>query len=404
MKIAIIGGGAGGMMSAIMSARNGAETVLFEANEKLGKKIYITGKGRCNLTNACMPDDFLLNVVSNSKFLYSSINKLSPYATMSFFDELGLKLVVERGNRVFPESQKASDVTKSMEKELSRLGVLVLLNTPILNVTFDGKNFVVESHRGQEKFDKVIVATGGVSYPSTGSTGDGYSIAKKFGHKIVEPKPALAQLVTVESVAILEGLSLKNVRLTAFQNGKEIWSEFGEMLFTRKGLSGPIALSISSRVNRMKNVVLSIDLKPALDAETLDKRLIREFENNSNSKIYNAVRSLMPQRLTNYVLAKTGISGQKIVNVVTKEERLKIGETIKNLPFKLDKIGGFEESIVTAGGVDVKDMKPSMESKLQKGLYFVGETLDVDALTGGYNLQIAFSTGYVAGIDSAKEK
>lgn len=403
MKIAVIGGGASGMMSAIICARNGADVVLFEKNEKLGKKIYITGKGRCNLTNACPVQDYLDNVVTNSKFLYSSAYKFDSYDTMDFFEALGLQLVTERGNRVFPASQKASDVTKAMEIELAKQKVVVLLKQEVLGVAKNGEQFeVVTDKRGKEAFDKVIIATGGYSYQSTGSTGDGYNFAKKMGHKIEKPKQALVSLHTKQDVSPLEGLSLKNVSLKAYADGKFVCEEFGEMLFTRRGLSGPISLSTSSKVNDKKNVSFVLDLKPALDDKTLDNRLIRELEDENTAKVFGAVRGLMPVRLADWIFKVTKIDSSKPSNIISKEEREKIGFTIKNLHFDLKCLGGFEEAIITKGGVSVKDLKPTMESKLVQGLYFVGETVDVDAYTGGFNLQIAFSTGYMAGINATK--
>lgn len=404
MKIVVIGGGASGMMSAIYASRAGAEVVLLEKNEKLGKKIYITGKGRCNVTNDCEVEDFLDNVVHGGKFLRSAIYSFTPADTMEMFEKAGLPLVTERGNRVFPLSQKSNDVIKTLQKEMEKAGVDIRLKTEVKEIRTDGNSFRVFTPWENISCDKVIVATGGVSYPSTGSTGDGYKFARNLGHKVVEPVPALAPLQTVEDVKCLEGLSLKNVRLTAYNgNGKEIADDFGEMLFTGRGLSGPIALTVSSYINRAEKVRFTLDLKPALDENKLEARLLRDFEERKNLDIKNATRALMPERLNSYVLKAAGIAENKKVNSVTKEERNRLLNALKNLPFTLKRLAPFEEAIVTAGGVDIKDVTPHMESKKHSGLYFVGEVLDVDALTGGFNLQIAFATGYIAAKHATKE-
>ena len=404
MKIVVVGGGASGMLSAIYSARAGADVILLEKNEKLGKKIYITGKGRCNLTNDCEVDDFLQNVVHGSKFLRSSLYTFTPADTMEFFENSGLQLVTERGNRVFPMSQKSNDVIKTLANEMQKAGVDIRLKTPVNEIKIDGNSFRVCTPWECIVCDKVIVATGGVSYPSTGSTGDGYKFATSLGHNVVSPVPALAPLQTVEDVKCLEGLSLKNVRLTSCdRNGKIIAEEFGEMLFTGRGLSGPIALTSSSYINRAEKVKFILDLKPALDEEKLEARLLRDFEERKNFDIKNATRALMPDRLNSYVLKVAKIPENKKVNSVTKEERTRLLNALKNLPFTLKRLAPFEEAIVTAGGVDIKDVTPQMESKRRKGLYFVGEVLDVDALTGGFNLQIAFATGYMAAKHATKD-
>lgn len=404
MKIVVVGGGASGMLSAIYSARAGAEVILLEKNEKLGKKIYITGKGRCNVTNDCEVDDFLQNVVHGSKFLRSSLYTFTPADTMDFFENAGLQLVTERGNRVFPLSQKSNDVIKTLANEMRYADVDVRLNTEVKEIKTDGNSFRVCTPWENIICDKVIVATGGVSYPSTGSTGDGYNFAKALGHNIISPVPALAPLQTVEDVKCLEGLSLKNVRLTSYdKNGKIIAEEFGEMLFTGRGLSGPIALTSSSYINRAEKVRFTLDLKPALDEDKLEARILRDFEERKNFDIKNATRALMPDRLNSYVLKVAKIPENKKVNSVTKEERSRLLHALKNLPFTLKRFAPFEEAIVTAGGIDIKDVTPYMESKKHKGLYFVGEVLDVDALTGGFNLQIAFATGFMAAKHATKE-
>ncbi len=404
MKIVVIGGGASGMMSAIYSARAGAEVILLEKNEKLGKKIYITGKGRCNVTNDCEVDDFLSNVVHGTKFLRSALYSYTPAHTMEMLEKAGLPLVTERGNRVFPLSQKSNDVIKTLASQMEKAGVDVRLKTEVREIRVAENSFRVFTPWENIECDKVIVATGGVSYPSTGSTGDGYKFGKALGHKIVNPVPALAPLQTVEDVKCLEGLSLKNVRLTAYNGGgKEIADDFGEMLFTGRGLSGPIALTLSSYVNRAEKVRFSLDLKPALGENKLEARILRDFEERKNFDLKNATRALMPDRLNSYVLKVAGIPENKKVNSVTKDERIRLIKTLKNLPFTLKHLAPFEEAIVTAGGIDIRDITPNMESKLHKGLYFVGEVLDVDALTGGFNLQIAFATGYMAAKHATKE-
>ncbi|MDD4839064.1 MAG: NAD(P)/FAD-dependent oxidoreductase [Clostridia bacterium] len=402
MRIAVVGGGAGGMLASIIAARQGAQVVLFEKNEKLGKKIYITGKGRCNLTNLCSPDEFLKNVISNPKFLFSAIHKFTSQDCFDFFENLGLPLIVERGNRVFPASQKSSDVTKALSLEMKHLGVEVRLESEVSAIVKTVEGFNLKVNDEKLNFHKVIVSTGGLSYPSTGSTGDGMKFAKTLGHKLIETKQALVQLLTEEDVSSLEGLSLKNVALTALSNGKKVSSEFGEMLFTRNGLSGPIAITTSSRINRLYNVRLSLDLKPALDEQTLDARLLREFKDAQNCKLQNVMYKLMPSRLVDFVLKSAKLDGDKAVNIVSREERMQLLSTLKGLKFRLKKLGSFDEAVVTSGGVSVSDLKPTMESRLHEGLYFVGETVDVDALTGGFNLQIAFSTAFAAAMDATK--
>lgn len=403
MKIAVVGGGASGMMAAITAAENGADVILLEKNEKLGKKIYITGKGRCNVTNDCDAEDFFPNIVHGSKFLRTAIYSFPPSDMIDFLEKRGLALVTERGNRVFPLSGKSSDVIKTLSVALEKAGVDVRLKTEVRSVEKKADGFIVRTPWENIECDKVIVGTGGVSYPSTGSTGDGYEFAKKVGHKIIAPAPALAPLITVEDVKPLEGLSLKNVNLTAYIGGKTIAEDFGEMLFTSKGLSGPIALTLSSYIVRKDGVTLSLDLKPALDRDKLEARILRDFEERKNLDVKNATRALMPDRLNSYVLKRAAIPENKKVNSITKEERTRLVDTLKNLTFKIKRPSPFEEAIVTSGGIDIKELTPNMESKLVKGLYFVGETADVDALTGGYNLQIAYATGVVAGRHATKE-
>lgn len=391
------------MMASIVLARGGVEVALVEKNEKFGKKLYITGKGRCNLTNDCELDDMFANVVHGEKFLRSSLYGFTPQDTMAFFEDSGLKLVVERGNRVFPFSQKSSDVIKTLQIEIANLKVKTYLGTEVKEIKKNADGFKVVTPWESLECDKVVVATGGMSYPSTGSTGDGYAFARAFGLKIVEPRQALVPIIVKQNVSALQGISLKNVNLCAMdENGKEIASEFGEMLFTNRGLSGPIALTISSYINRKQNVRLSLDLKPALDENTLDKRILRDFDERKNQDIKNVTRALLPERLNAYVLKCANIAESKKVNEITKQERAKLVETIKNLRFDVSALAPFSEAIVTAGGVDLKGLKPTCECKDVEGLYFVGETIDVDALTGGFNLQLAFATAVCAARDILK--
>ena len=403
MRVCVIGAGASGMMASIVLARGGANVALVEKNEKFGKKLYITGKGRCNLTNDCELDDMFANVVHGEKFLRSSLYGFTPQDTMAFFEDSGLKLVVERGNRVFPFSQKSSDVIKTLQIEIANLKVKTYLGTEVKEIRKNADGFKVVTPWESLECDKVVVATGGMSYPSTGSTGDGYAFARAFGLKIVEPRQALVPIIVKQNVSALQGISLKNVNLCAIdENGKEIASEFGEMLFTNRGLSGPIALTISSYINRKQNVRLSLDLKPALDEITLDKRILRDFDERKNQDIKNVTRALLPERLNAYMLKCANIAESKKVNEITKQERAKLVETIKNLRFDVSSLAPFSEAIVTAGGVDLKGLKPTCECKDVEGLYFVGETIDVDALTGGFNLQLAFATAVCAARDILK--
>lgn len=399
----MIGGGAAGMFAAISAAENGNQVTLLEKNEKLGKKIYITGKGRCNLTNDVVAKDFFAAVVTNPKFLYGAINGFSPQDTIDFFSDKGLRLKTERGNRVFPQSDKASDVTKTLEKELLSLGVDVRLNTCVREVVIsDGVVKAVNTDRGSVECDAVIVCTGGASYPLTGSDGDGYKFAKCAGHSITPIRPALVGIELCGNDFLqVQGLSLKNVTLSATLDGKTLYSEFGEMLFTHFGISGPIVLSCSSVINKIQNlsdIQVSIDLKPALSDDVLDARLLREFKENNVKEISTVLRSFLPKSLIDVVLRQSGVKPVKNCSEITTAERRAILTALKSLKFKVKKLRPIEEAIVTSGGVNVKEINPkTMESKLVKGLYFAGEVLDVDAFTGGFNLQIAFSTGRAAG-------
>ena len=393
-QVAVVGGGAAGMMAAITAAKEGAQVTIYEKNEKLGKKLYITGKGRCNLTNFCEPSDFFPNVVSNPKFLYSAVSSFTSKDTCAFFEDAGLRLKVERGNRVFPQSDKSSDVIKTLEKELKANHVKVCLHREIKDLA-------------ELKEDAIIIATGGITYPSTGSTGDGYRFAKEMGHDVREPIQALVPLLAKDDfIGRLEGLSLRNVSAVIKSGKKKYYEGFGEMLFTDRGVSGPLILSASSYVGRKleeAECILHIDLKPALSEEMLDARILRDFEEQKNKDFRNALGKLLPAKLIPVMVELSGIDPFKKVNTVTKKERERLRGLIKDLPIHLERCADVNQAVITNGGVSVKKIDPkTMESKLQKNVYFAGEVLDVDALTGGFNLQIAFSTGYAAGKAAAK--
>lgn len=407
-KVIVIGGGAAGMMAAIAAAEKGHSVVLYEKNEKLGKKLFITGKGRCNVTNACETEELFGNVVSNPKFLYSAFYGFTNIQVMELLEKAGCPLKIERGERVFPVSDHSSDVIRALQNQMRSLGVEVSLNTGVKEILLkDGETGKrasgVRLLNGRvEQADAVIVATGGISYESTGSTGDGYRFAESTGHGLSDCKPALVPLETAENYCKeLMGLSLKNVALKLIVKKKEIYSGFGEMLFTHFGVSGPLVLTASSFYVQKaygQKAELSIDLKPALTEEQLDKRLLRDFEENKNKAFKNALGGLFPARLIPVMITLSGIHPDKKVNEITKEERKAFLSLIKGLPLTVTGCRGFAEAIITQGGVKVKDVNPStMESKRVAQLYFAGEVLDLDALTGGFNLQIAWSTGYLAG-------
>ena len=406
-KVIVIGGGAAGMMAAIIAARNGKEVTVFEQNEKLGKKLFITGKGRCNFTNACDVEDLFGNVISNPKFLYSAFYTFSNDMVMDFFKELGMPYKVERGNRAFPASDHSSDVIKALEKEMRRLGVTICLNTKVRSLIMD-KNICkgVELVNKKEKryADSVIITTGGVSYPRTGACKDGYTFAQQAGHTIVAPGPSLVPMeLSDDCCRDLMGISLKNVSATIYADHKKVYSDFGEMLFTHFGVSGPIIIKASAYIQKylQKELSLMIDLKPALDDKQLDERILKDFQLFQNKQLKNALDKLLLRALIPVVIEKSGLDGDKKINELTKEERKILGHTIKNLPFTIHGLRGWDEAIVTRGGVSVKEVDPgTMESKLTGGLYFAGEVLDLDALTGGFNLQIAWSTGYLAGLSA----
>ena len=394
MKIAIIGGGAGGLFAGGMLSQAGIDTTIFDGNEKLGKKLYITGKGRCNVTNNCSKEEFLSHVVHGVKFMMSAISNFDSQSTMSFFENLGCHLKVERGNRVFPVSDKASDITKALIKNIDVSFCKIKLNEKVLSVSAQQGNFVINTSKSNYTFDKVIIATGGKSYPSTGSQGDGYILAKNLGHNIVPPMPALVPIKLKDSFCHqLQGLTLKNVKLKTVINGKTK-EFFGELLFANEAITGPIALSASSYIGDL-NPDLSLDLKPALDHQTLEKRIMRDFQNNLNREISYIIRGLMPKSLAGVFLKICDMDEHKKVNSITTKERNKIIDYLKNFPLHFDSLYPVETGIVTAGGVDLKEVNPkTMESKKVKDLYFVGEVLDIDCLTGGFYLQSAFSTAY----------
>lgn len=409
-KCVVIGGGAAGMLAAYAAAQNGNQVVLLEKNEKLGKKVYITGKGRCNVTNACDTEELFKNIISNPKFLYSSIYNFDNNAIIELLENYGCRTKIERGDRVFPVSDHASDVITALTRALKSNGVDIRLHTAVTELIMveqcDKAGTCikgVKTQKGEEILaDAVIVCTGGISYPSTGSTGDGYLFAEKAGMNIIEPKPALVPLECEENwCKELMGLSLRNVQVTLMDGKKQIFRDFGEMLFTHFGVTGPIILSASSQYVKKhygNKLQLYIDLKPALDFEQLDKRIIRDFEENINKQFKNAVNGLFPSKLVPVMIRLSGIDPDKKVNEISKEERQRFVKLIKNLPLTINGTRSFLEAIITQGGVDVKEINPStMESKKVKGLYFAGEVLDLDAVTGGFNLQIAWSTGYLAG-------
>lgn len=405
-KIYVIGGGASGMIAAISAARCGHNVILLEKNEKLGKKLFITGKGRCNLTNACDRDTFFDNVMSNPKFLYRAYNQLSTYDVVDFFEQLGLRTKVERGNRVFPLSDKSSDVISVLKKELDRLGVNIRYKCEVSDIiSKEGSFHGIKLVNNDEILygDTVIIATGGRSYPLTGSTGDGYKFAKKAGHTITDLSPSLVSLYVSEAyVKELMGLSLKNISITIRSGQKEIYKDFGELLFTHFGVSGPVILSASRHIipyiNHKDAITLSIDLKPALTYQQLDNRVLRDFEEFKNKQFKNSLSQLLPNKLIDVIIPLSSINPEKQVNSITKEERLKLVELLKNLTFNITRLAPYEQAVITKGGVSIKEINPStMESKIINNMYFVGEILDLDALTGGFNLQIAWSTGYLAG-------
>lgn len=392
------------MFAAAAAAENGHEVCVFEKNEKLGKKLFITGKGRCNLTNACDMDTLFSSVLSSRKFLYSSFYGFTNQDAIDFFEGIGVKTKIERGDRVFPASDHSSDVIRSLEKRMRSLGVQIFLFTEVKNIITENGRFsrLMLADKTTHNGDACIIATGGLSYPSTGSTGDGYRFAEEMGHSTIPRLPALVPMEAEESwVPQLQGLSLRNIEITIYDGKKRLYQEFGELLFTHYGVSGPVILSASSHVGeRLREIPLKleIDLKPALSMEQLSQRVLREFEENQNRQFKNAVGRLFPSKLTPVMLKLGGIAPEKKVNIISREERERFVRKIKHLPLTLTGLRGYDEAIITKGGVATREIDPgTMESKLVKGIYFAGEVLDLDGLTGGFNLQIAWSTAYAAG-------
>jgi len=412
MKVIIIGGGPAGMMAAITSAENGNEVILIEKMPSLGRKLCITGKGRCNITSSLEMEDFIKNTPGNGMFLYSSFNNFTNQDIISFLEKQGLKVKEERGNRIFPVTDSARDVLNCFVKKLNELKVKLMLNTKVTEIiTEEQKVIGIKTEKETIKADKVILATGGKSYPTTGSTGDGYEFVKKLGHTITEIKPSLVPLESYdkEFCKALQGLSLKNVEINLVdeEKGKTIYNDFGEMLFTHFGVSGPTILSGSAHLVRYKNIeqllkdkkiALTIDFKPALGEEKLDNRILRDFEELKNKQFKNSLDKLLPKKLIPVIIEKTGISENKQVNEITKEERKKLVKELKNFKIYIKGFRPIDEAIITCGGINIKEINPkTMESKIIEGLFFAGEIIDVDSYTGGFNLQIAYSTGYTAG-------
>lgn len=410
-KVIVVGAGAAGMMAAYFAAKNKNKVTLIEKNEKTGKKIYITGKGRCNITNACDVEDLFANVMSNKKFLYSAFYGFTNSDVIDFFENHGIKTKIERGNRVFPVSDHSSDVISALERALKEQNVDILLNTCVEKIECADSRVTGVVLCGGRKIeaDAVIVATGGMSYQATGSTGDGYRFAEESGHKVTECTPSLVPFNAQEEwVAKLQGLSLKNVLVTIYDGRKKLYEDFGEMLFTHFGVSGPLILSASAAIKQntiKKPLQMFIDLKPALSYEALDKRILREFDDAKNKQFKNSINKLLPSKMIPVIIGLSGIDPDKKVNEISKGEREGLVNLLKKLPVTLNGTRQWNEAIVTKGGISTKDINPStMESKIVKNLYFAGEVLDLDALTGGYNLQIAWSTGALAGKSINKEE
>lgn len=402
IRIAVIGAGASGIMAAIFSKRENNEVFLFDGNEKIGKKIFISGKGRCNITNIKDISDFFEEINNNKNFLYSSLYSFTNIDIIEFFNKNGLKTKVERGGRVFPESDKSSDVIKTLEKVLLEKNVNIILNCEIKDIILKNEKFNLKCNKEYGFFDKVILATGGKSYPFTGSKGQGYEILKKLGHSITELKPGLVGVDVKEKIRKYAGVSLKFVNFKVYRDNKLINSEFGEMLFTHTGFSGPIVLKSSKFFFNGGNKII-IDLKPKLDEKTLEKRLLRDFQGNENKMLKNVLSKLLIASMIDLVLEQTSINGEILVNQLKKDDRKALIKGIKNLEFNFKNLRPISEAIITVGGVNVKEVNSyTMESKLINNLYIVGELLDLDANTGGYNLTIAFSTGFVAGNNCIK--
>lgn len=407
-QVLVAGGGAAGMMAAITAAEAGAAVTLFERNDRLGKKLRITGKGRCNLTNACDRDTFFENIPTNPKFLYAAYAAFAPEDTMAFFEGLGVELKVERGRRVFPASDRAQDIVSALENRMREVGVKVVPAKVKQILSSDGRATGFATSRGDYFADAVILATGGKSYPLTGSDGSGYAIAREAGHTILAPTPSLVPLTSPSKVCQkMQGLSLKNVSLRLAENatGKAIFEDFGEMLFTHFGLSGPLVLSASAHLQKREPnaYTIHIDLKPALDEKTLDARIVSDFSKYKNRDFCNALSDLLPEKMILPMIENVGIDPRKKVNTVTREERERLVGALKDFVVPISGARPIDEAIITRGGVSTKEINPkTMESKLLSGLYFAGEIIDVDAYTGGFNLQIAFSTARLAGAAAAE--
>jgi len=404
-RICVIGGGAAGMMAAGTASLYGADVTIYEATDRLGKKLAITGKGRCNVTNRCTTQEFLENVINNPRFLYAALSEFDTESTVTFFESLGVELKTERGKRVFPVSDKAKDIVDAMRKYSEGAKVIYHKVTSVTN-NEDGAFCVCAANKVLE-YDAVIIATGGKSYPLTGSDGSGYKLAQKLGHRITELTPSLVPIESNDTICKeLQGLSLKNVAITVYDSNKnKLYSDFGEMMFTHFGVTGPMILSASSHLKKqdIASLILSIDLKPALDEKTLDARVLSDFKNQSNKDFINSLGGLLPSKLIEPFVKIVKIDPRKKVNAITKEERKAIIENLKSFEISLKGFRPIEEAIITSGGIDVKEVNPkTMESKIKKGLYFAGEILDLDAYTGGFNLQIAFSTAYLAGKSAAE--
>ncbi|MBS6195616.1 MAG: NAD(P)/FAD-dependent oxidoreductase [Clostridiales bacterium] len=424
-RLLIIGGGAAGMLAAVYGAEQGMEVHLFEQNEKLGKKLFITGKGRCNFTNACGTEELFESFLTNPRFLYSAVYGYTNYDVIDFFENLGVRTKMERGGRMFPQSDHSSDIILALERRMKELGVKIHLNSRVKRVLTEqnGQEAVtgekvtnsaritgLELENGTQILgERVLIATGGNSYPTTGSTGDGYRMAKECGHTVTELLPSLVPMVTAEEyIPRMQGLSLKNVTLSVYDGKKCVFEEFGEMMFTHFGITGPLVLSASGKVGKLlkkKYLTARIDLKPALTKEQLDSRLLREFEAGKNKQFKNVIDSMFPSKMIPVMLEIGGVNPMKKVNEITKEERTAFIEKTKAFPMTITGVRGFREAIITQGGVQVKEVDPkTMESKKVKGLYFAGEVLDLDALTGGYNLQIAWSTAHAAALAAGKSE
>ena len=416
-RFLIVGGGAAGMLASIFAAMQGMEVHVFEQNEKLGKKLFITGKGRCNFTNACATEDLFEAFLTNPRFLYSAVYGFSNYDVIDFFENLGVKTKMERGGRMFPQSDHSSDIILAMERKMKELGVKIHLKSKVKKLVWDnGEGNDKKSIKGLElengsfiQGEKVLIATGGISYPSTGATGDGYRMAKDAGHTVTELMPSLVPMVAAEDyIPRMQGLSLKNVTFSVFDGKKCVFEEFGEMMFTHFGITGPLVLSASGKVGKLLKksyLTARIDLKPALTKEQLDARLLREFETAKNKQFKNVVDGMFPAKLLPVILEVGGVNPQKKVNEITREERERFIEKVKAFPMTITGLRGFQEAIITKGGVQIKEIDPkTMESKKVHGLYFAGEVMDLDAFTGGYNLQIAWSTAHAAAVAAGQEE